>query len=221
MKFIPMLYQTPMVQSVLEKRKSQTRRTKGLNVINENPGDWELVFNNGKLLRKTKEAISMWVPTGIKFPYGEIGDVIWVRERFAKEEEWTEIEQMFHYFYFADGYDSFLDYKPSIHMPKVACRLFLQIKDIRVERLNDITEKDAIAEGVYYSEMFNFYECYLCSDGKGHKGTDMICKDGFKSSAVESFATLWDLINGHDSWKCNPWVWVIEFERIEKPNNFC
>ena len=82
-------------------------------------------------------------------------------------------------------------------MPKEACRLFLKVTNVRVERLQDITEMDAIFEGCMQYE----------------KDTDWM-------TALYGFELLWKKINGESSWKSNPWVWVIEFERIEKPENF-
>jgi hypothetical protein len=87
-------------------------------------------------------------------------------------------------------------WKPSIFMPKQACRLFLQVKNIRVERLQDISRGDAMAEGCPFPNM--------------QKGPN----------PVGWFHDLWHKINGPTSWVKNPWVWVIEFEKIEKPENF-
>ena len=102
-------------------------------------------------------------------------------------------------------------WKPSIHMPKEACRLFLQIKDIRVERLQDISEEDAKAEGIKY----------VIDKLTGYCGFDYI-NDGYNlmTTPFNGFRSLWKKINGFQSWDDNPWVWVIEFEKIEKPENF-
>jgi hypothetical protein len=86
-------------------------------------------------------------------------------------------------------------WKPSIHMPKSACRIFLKIEDIRVERLQEITEADCLAEGVTIDEYPNDLPSL-------------------------AFAGLWMKINGDPSWTANPWVWVIKFTRIDKPENF-
>lgn len=91
-------------------------------------------------------------------------------------------------------------------MPKSACRIFLQITDIRVERLHEITEEDAKKEGII--EMSdNYYKDYF----GGISGYHL---------SIQSFRSLWMKINGIESWKSNPWVWVISFERCEKPENF-
>ena len=186
MNFRPILFSTPMVQAILDGRKTQTRR-----VIKPQPLDVVTYADQ-----------RVWYPEVIKCPY-EVGDVLWVRETFTNSEEYPFI------FYKADADDVSIKWKPSIFMPKSACRLFLQVKSVRVERLQDITEEDAIAEGI-----------------------ERIKKDGmlsFRSYAVKhdacvypyvSFQTLWHKINGPTSWVKNPWVWVIEFEKIEKPENF-
>ena len=88
-------------------------------------------------------------------------------------------------------------------MPRVASRINLLIKDIRVERLQDITEEDAIAEGLEYYE----------SEGKRYF-TNYVDEPNFLG-AVNSYHSLWEKINGKDSWESNPWVWVIDFERIK------
>jgi hypothetical protein len=85
-------------------------------------------------------------------------------------------------------------WRPSIHMPRWACRIQLEITGVRVERLNAISEQDAVAEGV---------EAFINSDG------DEI------ESATTMFMHLWESINGHDSWDANPWVWVIEFKQVQ------
>lgn len=211
MKFIQILYSTPMVQAVIEDRKTQTRRLKGLEKINENPDHWEFlffaytdtvfVFQN----KKTKEKVC------IKCQYGTHDDVLWVRETYCGI---IQSDETVKYHYKADAnwaLDSALKifWKPSIHMPKEAARFFLQIKNIRVERLIDISESDAIAEGIEPGKRVGFWKDYFYSK----LNEDCILP-------TTSFFTLWQSINGEVSLELNPWVWVIEFEKIEKPENF-
>lgn len=189
----PILFSTPMVQAILNGTKTQTRRTKGLEgveAIEYNsilPNQWA-VLRNG-----TAEII--------KCPYGRAGEFLWVREQFAMIQK--------SYCYKASTIPGlFTDrnrgkWKPSIHMPFTACRLFLKIKSIRVERLQEITDEDAKAEGV--EQIGEKYKSYV------EPATPS------KSAAI-SFASLWWAINGMDSWDANPFVWVIEFERTEKLN---
>jgi hypothetical protein len=93
-----------------------------------------------------------------------------------------------------------ITWKPSIHMPKAACRIFLEITNIRVERLKDISEEDAVKEGVEVVK--TGYKDYIT--------------EGSISDAYWSFYSLWYKINGRESWSSNPYVWVIEFKQIVK-----
>ncbi len=212
MKFIPILFSTPMVQANKEGRKDRTRRTKGLEVINQNPDDWEVVKELHKqeffFFSKSEEDLMY----EIKCPYGQPGDILWVRETFQFSLNPNE-------FVYKSDTDNpiYLDknwkWKPNIYMPKSACRIFLKVKSVRVERLQDITEQDAIAEGVLLHEKGIHYLNYFDAH---HKVTQFIynCR-----SAVESFKSLWILINGKRDepfgWFRNPLVWVIEFEKVE------
>jgi hypothetical protein len=126
---------------------------------------------------------------GMPCPYGEIGDRLWAREAWDYSDSLEEP-----YLYRQKEMEEWLPevfnrmkWKPSIHMPKEACRIKLEITNIRVERLQDISEDDAIAEGVKPS--FN---------------------------ARHSFACLWQGINGIESWDANSWVWVIEFKKVDQ-----
>lgn len=214
MKFIPILFSTAMVQAIIDGRKNQTRR-----LLKKQPdSEKHTHISKGVVLDGKNREVFMFC-TGkssevesIFCPYGQPGDVLWVRESFSPlgDKPWTSANVSYKTAA-VDSSDKGWNWKPSIHMPKKACRLFLQIKTIRVERLNDISESDAIAEGVkdagFFEGLYNYYS-YL----------DNIFI--FKT-AKDSFHSLWYKINGPTSWVKNPWVWVIEFERIEKPDNFC
>ena len=140
----------------------------------------------------------------LRCPYGEVGDRLWVREA------WNRIGD--EYVYRATDEDVYPEtrWKPSIHMPRVACRILLEITDVRAERLQDISEEDAVAEGVLQvvsnrpsgeTVKYNLWNDYRV--GK------VWC-----DTAKDSFATLWEFINGPKSWDQNPYVWVIAFEVI-------
>jgi len=207
-KFRPILFSTPMVQALLEGRKTMTRRIKGLEKFNEAPDSWrydgfceedkthymELISSDGQFTEKYFEVVC---------PY-KVGDVFWVRETFYK----TVAEELNGAFFYKADVDKLgwtFKWKPSLFMPKEACRIFLKIKSIKVERLHDISEEDAIAEGV--NCLHPFYEDYLE-------------KASFFHLASESFITLWKKINKKESWNHNPFVFVYEFEQIEKPLDF-
>lgn len=211
----PILYSTPMVQAIFEDRKELTRRTKFLEdlMIDEQSG--YVYFNK----HKVQLDIHKWKDEIIKYcPYGVVGDLLWVRETFWKtiEIEPNEGEVKYHYKASPDVYVEVcppekIKWKPSIHMPKDAARIWLEITNIRVERLQDITEKDAIKEGVEYVKNFpplNGYRNYLME--KGH-----VADAGL--SAKASFETLWKKINGVESWEANPFVWCLTFKRVNKP----
>lgn len=184
-KFHPILFSTPMVQEIIKGNKTQTRRL--LSSVNS-----------------------------INFcPYGQIGDVLWVRETFSKA--YTIEGDFARFLYKTDNIESLEKWYPSIFMPKEACRLFLKITDIRLEQLHNISEEDAQKEGVLKDvkmPLANFQTKYIYRNYDS-KSESFGCAD-----ARSSFMTLWKSINGEESWKCNPMVWVISFERIEKPEIF-
>jgi hypothetical protein len=132
-------------------------------------------------------------------PFVDESEMMWVRETWAKAP--------IGYVYKADYLEgvrpeSVEKWQPSIFMPKEACRLKLRIKNIRVERLQDISDEDAIAEGIEQTHLIKnirFYRDYI---------------NGGADYPVESFKSLWILINGRESWDNNPLVWVIKFEEV-------
>ena len=213
MKSRPILFSTPMVQAILEGRKTQTRRVVKVPIkpmeevmctTETNPNDPEfsgfyLVKNSFTIHTKSKYAQELC-------HLGQVNDVLWVRET------WQNSANNVYYHYKADFTEPGKGWKPSIFMPKDAARIWLKITAIRVERLNQILDEDAIKEGIeeVESKLIPHYRNY---------GKQLIAEDyNFFCSAVNSFRSLWESINGDGSWKQNPWVWVIEFERIEKPS---
>ena len=200
MKFIPILFSTPMVEAILDDRKIMTRR-----VIKSRTGMFQVAKANyepnASFFYHDTEVFELDENESqgkhIFCPYGNIGDVLWVRETFRIHDD---------EFVYKAGVLSWknlinLPWKPSLFMPKAACRIFLQVTDVRVKRLNDITEEDAIKEGM---ELFQFKASH-----------------GFPTMTFKGlFQNIWGVINGPSSWEENPWVWVISFKRIEKPENF-
>lgn len=208
----PILFNTEMVRAILDGRKACTRRIlKGAIPFDEKAEYWNV-------LKKGEWSGPICVEYFIKqgSPY-QPGDILYVRETWSLRFDGEK------YFYKADKNTSreekrLLDYDdvrwhPSIHMPKEAARIWLKVTDVRVERLQDITPKDAENEGVGNL----FYE----DIGYGEKnyGTEVDPEYGI---VKEQFAWLWEsTIKKSDidryGWDANPWVWVIEFERCEKP----
>lgn len=217
MKFIPILFSTPMVQAILEGYKTQTRRANNLSEVNHDSDEWKYTgFEFG--LHHFEHSYSMGHHPQIqerkpktKCPYGQVGDVLWVRETWIEAPELCTWKK---YSYKAD-YNSHLaelgKWKPSIYMPKSACRIFLKVKSVRVERLQDISEQDAKSEGVL--------DMFFGKDIAGEAYFNYMDKNGgydcVADNAIHSFQTLWQSINGPESWEANHWVWVIEFERVE------
>jgi len=186
----PILFQSEMVQAILERRKTQTRRVvKGIAL------EWLApeMF--------TPEFVAN--PENKMCPYGQIGDRLWVRETWKPKYVkgglsgfQIQYPNVHPWFYAADGETEkgYGGWKPSIHMLRAACRILLEITNIRVERLQDISEEDAKAEGV------SLPDTLFASSNLDYR----IC-----------FKTLWQSINGPESWEANPWVWAIEFKRVE------
>jgi hypothetical protein len=201
MKEIPILFSTPMVQALLSGTKTMTRRIVKMYATS----DAHPMRQNATWLQENKTC-----------PYGKVGDILWVREGFYKL---TSEKLNGNFFYKADlatqGWN--FKWKPSIHMPKEACRLFLKVKAVRVERLQDIPRQDCINEGIAYKEE-NWEKLRGLPGSYFDYGRKTFCPlPSGKISPSMSFKSLWNSINGPDSWSANPWVWVIEFERIAKP----
>lgn len=198
-KFHPILYSTQMVQAIFEGRKIMTRRKVKLSfhpdtvyVTRIHPFE-DIYLPYDKFDRTTGN--------GIKCPYGNVGDVLWVRETFSNIGLTKNI-----YTYKADFPNATWKWKPSIFMPKAACRLFLEITEVRIERLHEISEEDAISEGILIDE--EGMECYDYENKI------------YRLWPQGSFESLWQKINGAESWNANPFVWVISFKQIDKPINF-
>ena len=196
----PILFSTPMVQALLDGRKTQTRR-----IIKPQPtwdGRW-FSWNGHRPNTKYGACAGTGLDTKKLMcdssPYGKRGDYLWVRETFQTLE--AKI------IYGASPPKPYvykdIRWKPSIHMPRRASRLTLKITNVRVERLQDISEDDAQAEGIPPAEI-----------GKCR----YVPTSGERTRAAVRFHDLWDSINasrGH-GWDKNPWVWVICFEVIRK-----
>jgi hypothetical protein len=190
----PALFQTEMVQAISSDRKNQTRRSvKGMAL------EW---LDDSEF---TPEFVGD--PDNSFCPYGPPGDVLWVKETWSKNSDGSiDFKTDFPFTHPMGGW------KPSIHMAKADARFWLMVEDVRVERVQDITEDDAIGEGVerwtdtrLKSQPIR-YKVYTNSDPEAL----------YTSSAKDSFETLWISINGEESWDSNPWVWVIKFRILSK-----
>lgn len=222
----PILFSGAMVRAILDGRKTQTRRIIKLPPAPETLGTWEpttigggsATFADGS---PAPEMAAIWhTRTGeaLTCRHGQAGDRLWVRETWQGpmwdgelEDRPADAHSPKYCQYAADGgpIPEYMDaednlrqgWRPSIHMPRWACRLELEITGVRVERLNDCSEEDAIAEGIApeldgWTDYSN-PSCQMCMN------------------PVDSYRTLWNCINGVDAWDTNPFVWVVEFRRAE------
>lgn len=194
----PILFSAQMVRAILEGRKTQTRRVVKqkqnphdfLGGINDSRNDpYNYGFEDPEIL------VNFITLPEQRCPYGETGDHLWIRENFWQDKDTRELLG-----YCADDEEKYSNNKtvkktPSIHMPRSASRITLEITDIRVERLQDITQADACAEGVLLK---SWEAC-----------------DSFNTTPERQFCKLWKDINGPQSWDKNPFVWVIEFKVLE------
>lgn len=208
----PILFSTEMVRAIRKGDKTQTRR----------------IVKYPKKIKEAKVGFSAWCEDGeftvrgihesgeigdsfFKLPFKK-GDIMWVRETFTQSND--EIT------YRADVCSKWdlpkgCKWKPSIFMPKNVCRLFLEITKVRIEKLQSISDKDSIAEGIK-REVFpetgeTCYYFYPCKDLRDNSYLDC---------PTTSFYSLWKSINGQESWEQNPYVFIYEFKQIERPLDF-
>lgn len=217
MKERPILFSGEMVRSILDGRKTQTRRV----VKHKYHHLWQGgYYPTGQVLTNLESQPGAFMefrhaaqdapgyqgsPASflVPCPYGKPGDRLWVREGFSgpyyqskcPPSGWSDCDAIW---YWADGSPDRGDWtkpKPSIHMPRWASRITLEIVSVRVERLQDISESDALAEGGDYRKLPS-------------NGLD-------PAKARTWYRGMWETINGPGSWSANPWVWVIEFKLAE------
>jgi len=216
MKSRPILFSTPMVQALLNGSKTMTRRK-----LKRQPERCELISQDACSPSGYSFIADMYDDEYIKCKYGEVGDLLWVREtwkpdvgditsgiRFKADNVLIHIENS------VEAADKWLDvrkpeeqfpqmkdpvWRPSIFMPRWASRITLEITDVVCERLQDISEEDSKSEGVFHdveTDRYHYAE---------NKGAALVHARG-------AFSTLWKSINGEDSWRENPWVWVVKFD---------
>lgn len=202
----PILFSAPMVRAILDGRKTQTRR-----IVKPQPvfdGRFWNLYGASWSDRISTVPVIPGHSLAVRNPYGQVGDRLWVRETWGINEcgkrvslapaAWPNGWPVKRLVYNANENIPTYSKRVSIHMPRWASRIDLEITDIRVERLNEISEGDAIAEGC---------ERVFAADGSDY-GAGL-------TTACEQFETLWESINGPGSWAANPWVWVVEFKRVE------
>lgn len=183
MKERPILLSGPMVRAVLDGRKTQTRRV-------VKPEHLKMSGEVHSVLQTLPDRFTADLLT--LCPYGQAGERLWVRETFSAHGAFGADGRIAYRADIPDGNEPHgLKWKPSIFMPRRACRLVLEITEIRADRLQNITFRDALAEGIGSS-------------------------DSPWGLMFSAWRKLWKSINGEASWESNPWVWVIEFKRINQ-----
>ncbi|ROO33430.1 hypothetical protein [Pseudomonas sp. 7SR1] len=234
----PILFSAPMVRAILEGRKTVTRRAVKIQPRSKaDIGSYGLgqpFIRHPDVTKRNPEC-----------PYGRPGDRLWVRETTEADEDTAECAILSRYV--ADhapvlysgcedpeynGTWAHWDYprqsRPSIHMPRWASRILLEIIDVRVERLKDISDEQAQAEGCFFTDYGK--QCFHgghgwkdvgdCPAVAGHQQREGWMWDKTTSheqclgSARHAFGNLWNKVNGPDAWDANPWVWVVEFKRV-------
>ena len=199
MKSRPILFSAPMVRALMAGTKTQTRRPL-------RDGTW-LDPKEG-VIRMCSVGNGVTGFQSVACPYGVPGDQLWVRETWAHhvQAQSAERDEDGPFVYAADGPQALQarlasKWTPGIHMFRWASRITLEITAVRVERLQDISEADAQAEGIEYSERFGGY----CIGEAQHFNSH---------DPRESYWSLWEAINGPGSVEANPWAWCISFKRV-------
>lgn len=204
-RVLPILFDTEMVRAILDGIKGSTRRiVKGF-IPNDAVWGYTAFTPKGYISCRGTFADG-YGEKFFKLPC-EPGNILYVRETWKKAPNG--------YYYYEDWQRNDIadvtKWKPSIHMPKEAARIWLKVTDVRVERLQEITEDGCIAEGIYPSN---------CRGCNATFGCDVCPDEGYDE--VDKFVEVWNsTIKKSDldryGWDASPWVWVIEFERCEKP----
>ena len=216
----PIIFNGPMIRAILDGSKTQTRRiVKWPAWMQPHPEVFASDLRDGYGVWYVPEG--EWTSKEFRCPYGKPCDRLWVREAWMPDppidDTWAStqwagcregkiagVPERFRHprycNYAANWLHGEVLWTPSIHMPRWASRITLEIVSVRVERLQDISEADAIAEGVESNvdDGVTYYGPY----GKGHCDPRV------------AYAWLWESINGEGSWIPNPWVWVISFARV-------
>lgn len=189
----PILFSAPMVRAILDGSKTQTRRVVKPLPLRLSAGTFPLETDIEGLMSPAMLA---------RHPYGQPGDRLWVRETFSTHDLPPD-EVYYRATIIEDGLTPQeaceTRWRPSIHMPRWASRITLEIKSVRIERLNDISEPAAIAEGVSSNCPVGYIPAHQASPH------------------TYCFSQLWDSAYGQGAWAGNPFVWVIEFEKVTAP----
>lgn len=212
----PILFNAPMVRAILSGAKTQTRR-----VVNPQPvadTRWRsglYVGGRGAMAHRKVSTDAPAALLGEVCPFGQPGDRLWVRETWAPRTlgRWSVLEKHMQPLYRAseDRPEWKGIWRPSIHMPRWACRLVLEITDVRVERLQVISHRDAIAEGFRRIDVDAGYDPKYSVDQTTWADIVEGQADAYNDPR-HAFRDLWTSTGG--DWDSDPWAWVIEFKRV-------
>jgi len=234
----PILFSAPMVRAILDGRKTVTRRpVKGGQIPVEDTRTppvgslrWSAIGQRDPrygfcVFGVTEAECAKELEEFAKCPYGKPGDRLWVREAWVADAQLDsvaprELSQGEPIRYPADEavrqtgcvMISPGKTRPSIHMPRWVSRILLEITEVRVERLQDISDAQALAEGIVGVDFRPDDGWPICT---GYMVGPDDGKSPLETTAAKAFAGLWSSINGADSWAANPWVWVVEFKRVQ------
>ena len=209
----PILFNTEMVQAILEGRKTTTRR-----IIKGVDRNYYFLGSNKQNTKVSFARTTTSLPLRVKIPY-QVGDILYVRETWFEGDILDSNEDIVErdiVLYATDDLSEYgieeIKWRPSIFMPKEAARIFLKVTGVRVEKLQDITEEGAKAEGAYKLAQSNPTKCVENKDVDN--GSYL---NGFKRVW---FKTLPKYYKDYATFEGNPYVWVIEFQRVERPKDF-
>lgn len=205
----PILFKAEMARAILDGQKSQTRR-----ILKEQPKDGHVLMGYLHQHKYSDPLVAVFGETKdgcttslhIKSPYGSVGDRLWVRETFVVghdlDDDCTPVSEEKVWYKATDPLDGWYDigtgaemnvpWKPSIFMPRWASRITLEITAVKIERLNDLSRGDCMAEGCPFPNIAK------------------------KTDPKQWYNVLWESINGNGSWDKNQWVWVYEFKKIDE-----
>lgn len=219
----PILFSGEMVKAILEGRKTMTRRVVNKDISNQ----FDIDVDDTIAAFIEQDTGDSYNPINV-CPYGNVGDRLWIKEtwKLVPETACPIFNCVCQTINPANPHEAVIykcglerargngNWKPSIFMPRWASRILLEVTDIRVDRLQDITEEDAIAEGIHLCAGIDEEGCT-----HGYHWSQVSDTDLLFNSAADAYRKLWDSINGKKpgkTWQDNPWVWVVEFRRIEK-----
>jgi len=209
MNIKPILFSTEMVRSILKGDKKQTRRIAKWNKsITAAKVGFTAFCGEGEFSVRGIHENGENGESLFSLPFKK-GDVMWVRETFSKKEERLIYRaDVCGKWDLPDGYK----WKPSIFMPKEVCRIFLKVTKVRIEKLHNISERDSSGEGIRVVTNYDTVKSGFLNT----KRTD----NRLFNTAKEAFRDLWICINGQKSWDENPFVYVYDFEKVERPIEF-